>query len=100
MCSIYLLAHYLHCLLEYVDFSWNFFGQYKLLFLVDQCAIQMFIIFSSHNSKLIYSFETLSLKPMQGNGVVYLTVLALTVNMYAVFFHPINLLYVGGLISK
>jgi hypothetical protein len=32
--------------------------------------------FPSQNSKLVYSFESLSLKPMQGNGVVYLTVLA------------------------
>ena len=29
----------------------------------------------SQNSKLVYSFEPLSLKPMQGKGVVYLTVL-------------------------
>ena len=31
--------------------------------------------FPSQNLKLVYSFESLSLKSMQGNGVVYLAVL-------------------------
>ena len=34
------------------------------------------MIFPSQNPKLVYSFESLSLKPMLGNEVVYLTVLA------------------------
>ena len=29
----------------------------------------MFMIFPSPNSKLVYNFQSLSLKPMQGNGV-------------------------------
>ena len=33
-------------------------------------------IFIFQNWKLVYSFESLSLKPIQGNGVVYLIVLA------------------------
>ena len=31
--------------------------------------------FASQNPKLVYSFESLPLKPMQGNGGVYLTML-------------------------
>ena len=31
--------------------------------------------FPSQNSKLVYSFESLSLKPMQGSGVAYLSCL-------------------------
>ena len=31
--------------------------------------------FPSQNVKLVYSFELLSIKPMKGNGVVYLTML-------------------------
>ena len=34
-------------------------------------------MFFSHNSKLAYNFESLSLKPMHGLGVVYLPFLAL-----------------------
>ena len=37
----------------------------------------MFVIFPLQNVELIYtSFKSLSLKPMQGNEVVYLTMLA------------------------
>ena len=50
--------------------------QHNLLGFVDQCVIHMFMIFSFKNSMLVYSFESLSLKPVQGNGVVYLTILA------------------------
>ena len=51
-------------------------GQHKLHGFVDQCVFERFITFSITKSKLIYSFETLSLKPIHDNGVVYLTVLA------------------------
>jgi hypothetical protein len=40
------------------------------------CFLGLCMIFSSQNSKLVYNFEPLSVKPMQGNEVVYLTVLA------------------------
>lgn len=43
-CLIGLLAHYLHRLLEYVDFHY-FFCQHKLLGYVDQCGFQMIMNF-------------------------------------------------------
>ena len=81
MCSIYLLPYYLHQLLKYVDFSWKTFCQHKLLGFGDQCVSQMFINFFSQNSKLVCSFVSLSLKPLEGNGVVYLTVLVSCIMM-------------------
>ena len=45
------------------------------------CFSNVYDIFPSQNSKLVYSLESLSLKPMQGNEVVYSTALApLTLN--------------------
>ena len=77
MCSIYILAHNLHTLLEYVDYSWNYFFQQIFLGFVDQILFSNFCdFFPSQKPMLVYSFESLSLKAMQGNGVVYLTVLA------------------------
>ena len=49
--------------------------QHKLLDFVYQCCSSVFNFFPSQNSKLVYTFETLSFKLMQGNGVVYFTVL-------------------------
>ena len=76
MCSIYLLAHYLHHLLKNVDFPCKRNCQHKLIGYVDRCVFQMFISFLFTTIKIITNdFEPLSLKPMQGNGVLYLTVL-------------------------
>ena len=47
----------------------KFFCQHKLLGFVDQCVVQMFMIFPITKFKLVYSFESLSLKLIQGNGV-------------------------------
>ena len=35
----------------------------------------MLMVFSFTNFKLVYSFKSLSLQPMQGYGVMYLTML-------------------------
>ena len=71
---------YLHCLLEYVDFSWDYVFQYRLLGFIAQGVLKkklVMIFFSSHNIKLVYNFATFSLnKHVQGSGVVHLTVLA------------------------
>ena len=48
-----------------------------MLDFVDQCIFKIFMNFPSQDLKIVYSFESLSLKPMQGNGVTYLTMLAL-----------------------
>ena len=93
MCSIYLLAHYLHSFLKYVDFSWTYSCQHKLFDFVVNLFFQMILMFSFTKSKANIqiwvtsfgdqsssssssSFESLSLEPRQRNGVVYLTVLA------------------------
>ena len=47
----------------YVHFFLKIICQHKLLDFVGQCVIQMFN-FSFTNSKLVYSFESLSLEPM------------------------------------
>ena len=49
--------------------------QHTLLGFVGQCVFQMFMIFLSQKSNLVYSVELLSLTLMQGNEVVYLTML-------------------------
>ena len=56
----------------FLDFFW---AKYIVGF-VDHCVFQMLWFIPSQNSKLAYNVESLSLKPMQGNGVVHLTVLA------------------------
>ena len=64
----YHLAHHLHRLLKYVDFSWNFFGHHNLLVFVDEYVIKMSIIFfCSQNSKLVHKNESLSLNTRQGS---------------------------------
>ena len=40
-------------------------------------CFQMFMIFSFTKFKVVYGIESLSLKLIQGNGVLYLTVLVL-----------------------
>ena len=45
MCLTYLLAHYSHHVLKYVDFTWEQNCQHKLLGFVDERVIQMFLIF-------------------------------------------------------
>ena len=76
MCSIYLLVQCLHHLLKYVDFFEKKNYHHKLLGFIDQFVFQMFMFFPSQNLKSIYIFESLSLKLMQGNKIVYLTMLA------------------------
>ena len=75
MCSTYLLAHSLHFLQKYVDFSWETICQHKLVGFVVQRGFKCLWFFPSQNSKPVYGFGPLSLKPMQGNEVVYLTML-------------------------
>lgn len=43
----------MHCVLKYVDFS-------RIGF-VEQCGLQMFVVFSFPNLVLVYTFESLSL---------------------------------------
>ena len=43
------------------------------------CFSNVCDFFPSQNSKLVHSFESLTLKPMQGDEVVYLPVLALPI---------------------
>ena len=75
-CSIHLLAHYLHHLLKYVDFL-GFHLSTSIAWLCrSMCFSNVYDFCPSQNSKLVYSFESLSLEPMLDNGVVYLTVLA------------------------
>ena len=53
----------LYCPLKYVDFPSKNICQHKLLGLVGQCDLSLFMILSSQRLKLIYSFESLSLRP-------------------------------------
>ena len=46
------------------------------IFLINICEQKLLGFVPSQNSKLIYRFGSISLKPMHGNGAVYLTVLA------------------------
>jgi hypothetical protein len=80
----HLLAHHLHCLLKFVDFSWNSFCHPKLLGVVythththTHTYIKVYGFFSSKNSKLVYSFESLSLTTRQESRVVHFTMLFL-----------------------
>ena len=65
---------YLHRLLIYVNFVEKLCRR-KFLSFVNQCVSQMFMIFPFMNSKLIYSVESLSLKPMHGDQSCVLIVL-------------------------
>ena len=78
----HLLAHHLHHLhfLKCRQILENIY-QHELLNFVDQCVFKMFMIFSFTKFKLVYSFESLSLKPMQGTGVVHFTLLAHTASL-------------------
>ena len=73
-----LARHSHHLLLEYVDFSWNFFCHHKLLGFVDHCVSKMSMIFSSQNSKFVCKIESPSLNTRQGRGPVHFTMLAPT----------------------
>jgi hypothetical protein len=61
--------------LKHVVFSW-IFCQHKLLSFVGQCLFFKFLWFSFTKCKVSIYFWVTFVKPMQGNGVVYLTVLA------------------------
>ena len=52
----HLLAHHLHCLLRYVDFSWVFFCHHNLLGFVDQYVFKMSLIFFFTNFKISVKF--------------------------------------------
>jgi hypothetical protein len=60
-----------------VDFSWGKNIMNIIAWLcISMCFSSIHKFFPSQNWKLIYSFESLSLKPMHDNGIAYLTVLA------------------------
>ena len=73
----HLLAQHLHRRLQHVDFPWAFF------YVIIHCLvlqINMFLkclwFLSSQFSKLVYSFESLSLNTWQRSGYVHYIVLA------------------------
>ena len=66
----------MHNLLKYVDFSLKLLST-QIAWFVDQCVfLSCLSLISSQNSKLVYSFESLSIKPTKGSGVVHLTMFA------------------------
>ena len=67
---------------KYVNFSWTTICRHKL----PMCFFKCMNFFFTY-SKLVYTFESLALKPMQGSRVVHLTVLAPLVDKNLLYFY-------------
>ena len=69
-------------LLKDVDYSWTFFFFFLSSWFAWLCRlvcfwnVYNFFLHKMQNSKLVYSFESLSLSTRQGSGIVHFTVLA------------------------
>ena len=66
---------YLHHLLKYIDFSWNFFCHQNLFRSLNRYFLIVYVFFSQ-NPNLVYSSESLSLNTRQGLCDFHFTVLA------------------------
>ena len=60
-CTISPTCTHLHRLLKYANFFWIFLCQHKLLGFLYQCVLKCLWFFLSKSSKLVYSFESLTL---------------------------------------